>query len=170
MNVYVLMYDECALFEIILGCYFLKAKYNIITVGIDAEEIRSFEGIKVKCDTLMQNVSSSKGDVVVIPGGNINLINNKSLLRDFLCKSNLSECLFGAICSGVDILKENSLITSNDIDKYSISNVKLGNRFVLAKPNEYVDFALSLGIITNIYESQNDFDETVNFFKLFKEC
>ena len=166
MNVYILLYNECALYEVILASYFLKTKYNIITLGVDSEEVLVFEGFTVKCDKLIQAVESHKDDIVIVPGGNINLIKNITLLHNFLIQSNQAGTTFGAICSGVNLLKQTNLI--EDMNQYSLKTTKLGDRFILAKPNEYVDFALALGIVGNIYADAADFNERVEFFKFFK--
>ena len=170
MNVYILMYDECALYEVILACYFLKTKYNITTVGIDRNEVKVFEGINVKCDKGINDIKIFKDDIVIIPGGDINLITNKLLLKKVLFEANKVEAMFGAICAGVDISKESGLIDSNDVKRYSVDSVKLGDRFIFAKPNEYVDFAIGLGTVANIYRDKDDFNETVSFFKYFNRC
>lgn len=163
MNVYILLYNECALYEVILASYFLKTKYNVITLGIDSDEVVVFEGFTVKCDKFIQSVETQKGDIVIIPGGNINSIQNITLLHSFLIKSNQASVTFGAICSGVNLLKQMNLI--EDMNQYPLQTVKFGDRFVLAQPNEYVDFALALGIVGNIYVDEADFNETVDFFK-----
>ena len=92
------------------------------------------------------------------------------LLKKVLFEANKVEAMFGAICAGVDILKESGLIDSNDVKRYSVDSVKLGDRFIFAKPNEYVDFAIGLGTIANIYRDKDDFNETVSFFKYFNRC
>lgn len=170
MNLYVLMYDDCALFEGILSCYFLKNKYNIVMVGIDKTEVKVFEGMKIKCDKLIEEILIEEDDVVVIPGGNIEPLKNLKSLRNFLNTCYSKKCILGAICAGVDLLIEHNIINREDIKKYSINNVEIGDKFVFAKPNEYVDFALSLGTICDIYKDKNDFQETIRFFKEFKEC
>ncbi|WP_175406469.1 hypothetical protein [Bacillus sp. FJAT-27264] len=39
---------------------------------------------------------------------------------------------------------------------------------VTALPNGYVDFALELGKLMNIYKDKADYQETIEFFKYFK--
>lgn len=149
---------------------FLKTKYNIVTVTIDEEEIMGFEGLKIKCDKSIKDVEASKDDVIVITGGDIGKIENKDLLKEFLKSADKVNAKFGAICAGVNILLGNKIISEEDINKYSVSKTKFGDRFVLAKPNEYVDFAIGLGTIADIYTSKEDFEETITFFKHFKHC
>ena len=169
MNVYVLLYKECVLYEIILSCYFLKTKYNIITVAIDEEEISGYEGLRIKCDRKLEDVKLLENDMVIVTGGDRNLIKNKNLLKDFLQSADELNVKIGAICSGVNVLLENEIIKEDDISKYSVNTTsKAADRFVLAKPNEYVDFAIRLGIIADIYIDKADYEETIDFFKYFK--
>lgn len=46
--------------------------------------------------------------------------------------------------------------------------VSIDGNVVTAKPNGYVDFALELGKMMDIYDDDADYQETVDFFKYFK--
>ena len=170
MNLYVFIYDGCALFEVILACYFLKNKYNINMISINKDLVQVFEGMTIKCDEFINKVEINENDVVIIPGGNIEILKDEELLKEFLELCISKNCKIGAICAGVNLLIENNIISTEDKEKYSINNIKNGDRYVLAKANEYVDFSLSLGIICDIYKDVDDFEETIRFFKQFKEC
>lgn len=40
---------------------------------------------------------------------------------------------------------------------------------ITAKANKYVDFAIELGKVMDIYRDKEDLEETIQYFKLFKE-
>jgi hypothetical protein len=47
-------------------------------------------------------------------------------------------------------------------------NVIRDGNILTAKPNGYVDFALELGRMMDIYQDEADLQETIDFFKYFK--
>ena len=42
------------------------------------------------------------------------------------------------------------------------------DKIILSPGNEYVDFALEIGKAADIFEDEDDYNETINYFKLFK--
>lgn len=49
------------------------------------------------------------------------------------------------------------------------SNVVRDGNIITAKPNGYVDFAIEIGRALDIYEDEDDLNETIEFFRHFRD-
>ena len=182
MKTYILVYDTFAQFEVVLAAYFLKTKGDIITVGITKDTVLSAEGFTVLPDMVLSDVINHDIDVFIIPGGDPNILFNETALSDMLKQISKKATLIGAVCSGsvhfakAGVLDEKRYTTSLDITRYDAfnqanyidENVVIDKNIITAKANGYVDFAIELGKIMDIYESETDLNETIDFFKYFK--
>ena len=182
MKTYILVYKGFAHFEVILASYFLKTKGDIITVGLNMETIKSMEGYNITPDITLDEFSTNDCDVFIVPGGDpINLEGCKKLY-DILFELNNKDCVIGAICGGpvhlarANILNGRKYTTSLALDEYKEfdcngyenTNVVVDRNIITAKATGYVDFAIDLGKMANIYEDEADLLETIDFFKFFK--
>ena len=64
MNVYVLVYDGFAQFEVVLANYFLSTKMNIITVGITSKMVTSMEGFQTVPHSILEDLSFKDIDLM----------------------------------------------------------------------------------------------------------
>ncbi|MBT2291766.1 DJ-1/PfpI family protein [Paenibacillus albidus] len=107
-----------------------------------------------------------------IPGGETaDLVHHTGLL-DLIRTLHAAGKGIGAICGGVSVLRaagilENKAYVDNESSPESPNVVADGN-IITAKANGYVDFALEIGRLMNIYKDQADLQETIDFFKYFK--
>ena len=183
MNTYILIYDDFAQFEVILANYFLKTKGKIITVGINKDSVISSEGFITVPHISLDEVLVKNVDLFIIPGGNPeNILDNKSFYT-LLKRISDENKKIGAICSGVihlaksEVLNDKKFTTSVSLDEnkyfnknnFVNQNVIVDNNIITAKANGYVDFALELGKVMGIYESEEDLQETISYFKEFKD-
>lgn len=182
MKTYVLIYNKFAHFEVVLASLFLKSKGEIITVGISNNEVISEEGFRLIPHTTLGEVRADEVDLFLIPGGNPESIQNVPGLLELLIDLNQKNKVIGAICAGplqlarTGLLKNKKFTTSMPVDEfkdfadgeYIDSNVIVDGNIVTAKGNGYVDFALILGKVMNIYEDEEDYEEAVRYFKEFK--
>ncbi|MBN2616816.1 MAG: DJ-1/PfpI family protein [Spirochaetales bacterium] len=182
MNTYIFIYDGFAQFEVILASYLLKTKSNIVTVGVDGSQIESCEGFKTIPHKILKEIKPEDVDIFIIPGGDPDKIHKKEELYELLGKLNNNKCKIGAICSGIihflksGVLGDKKYTTSININEHKKfiksnfidMNVVSDDNLITAKANGYVDFALEIGKIMGIYSSDDDYNETVNFFKYFK--
>lgn len=182
MKTYILVYKEFAHFEVILASYFLKTKGDIITVGLNKEPIKSIEGFNIIPDITLDEFSTEDCDIFIVPGGDPNNLEGCKKLYEILFELNNKECIIGAICGGpvhlarANILRDRKYTTSLGIDEYKEfesngyenTNVVVDKNLITAKASGYVDFAIDLGKLANIYEDEGDLAETIDFFKFFK--
>lgn len=182
MNTYIFIYDDFANFEVALSALFMKAKGEIITVALEKREYVSEEGFKFLPHKILKNVKPEDIDLFIIPGGNYNSIYGNKKIYEFITKLyELNKCI-AAICSGTiqiakaGILDGKKFTTSMPIDEHSEfkkgifldENVVVDEKIITAKGNGYVDFAIEIGKVMDIYEDKDDLRETENYFKYFK--
>lgn len=176
----IILYEDFASFEIVLTSYLLKTKYDIVTIG--NKNITSCEGLKFTTDYNLDELLSLDLEGLIIPGGNINNLDDKILLKKV--SSMVSENkLIAAICSGISILQKTNIfenykysyngaigsLTNIQLKNYEKNeNIILDRNVLTAKPQSYIDFAIYAGKYLEIYENEKDLKETINFFKYGK--
>lgn len=184
MNTHIFTYEGFAQFEVVLAAYFLATKGNITTVGISTEPVTSEEGFRTLPDTTLADISAEAVEVFIIPGGDPELLFGVDRLYTLLGELNRKKVPIAAICGGTvhlakaGILKGRNFTTPLQLDNYSWFDksrfentpVVVDGNIITAKPNGYVDFALEIGRIMDIYKDDSDYEETVRFFKEFKDA
>lgn len=182
MKTYVLIYEDFAHFEVILASYLLKTKGEIITVGINKDVVISTEGYKIVPDIIIDNVVINDVDVLIIPGGDPNKLYEYDGVYKLISKIYEKNKIIGAVCVGpihlakASVLNGKKYTTSLDVSeynefdssKYVDENVVVDGNIITAKASGYVDFAIEMGKVMDIYEDENDLMETIQFFKYFK--
>lgn len=182
MKAHVLIYESFTEFEVILANYFIKTKGEIVSVGINDKIITSCEGFKIKPDITIDELDLSDVEILIIPGGNPEEIMKCDELREILIELNSNKVLIASICSGTIHLAKASVLDNKkytsafDLEEMAeLSNatsvdenvVKYEN-IITARPNGYVDFAIEIAKALNIFEDENDLNETIQYFKFFK--
>ena len=103
-----------------------------------------------------------KGEVIFIYncGKSVYRISENEILY-FQCEGKKIR-IIGGICAGSEIVA-NALDISSNIDK----TIVFDDHVVLSPGNEYVDFALTLGKVANIYDGEEDYKETIDILSVF---
>lgn len=162
MNTYIFLYQETSLFEIDLVAYFMKTKGNVYIVSETDKIINTNEGISVVANKDIDNIDIDDIDVFVICGGNIENIKSLDKLHRIIVECKEKKKIVGGICAGKEIVTK-----ALNIKETSDKTMVLEN-MVLSPGNEYVDFALEIGKLAEIYEDEDDYIETINYFKRFQ--
>lgn len=161
MNTYIFLYEEMALFEVVLASFFMKEKGTVKYVGERKDIITTEEGFHVSADVLFEDLDYEAIDVFILPGGQIANINKQTELKNLICLLNNKGKLIGGICAGMNLISE-------VLNIHRVSTTQgIGKNIILAPGNEYVDFAIELGKLAHIYEDEADLQETINYFKKF---
>ena len=182
MKTFVVIYDTFAHFEVILASYLLKTKGEIITVGINEDMVTSWEGYKIIPDTTIDKVVLDEVDVFIVPGGDPSKLFECSDFYTLINELSKNNKVIGGICSGTihlakaNVLNGRKYTTSLDVNEYKEfcssgyidKNVVVEDNIITAKATGYVDFAIEIGKMMDIYEDENDLKETIKFFKEFK--
>lgn len=181
MKTFVLIYEGFVQFEIVLACYLMKIKGDIITLGLEQKLVSSIEGFQTLPNCTIETFRADEADLFLIPGGDPNILFKNKNLYQILNMLNDKSKVIAAICSGplhlaaAGILKNKKYTTTlplddfKDFDKefFIDTNVVTDNNIITAKASGYVDFAIEIGKKLNIYDDQEDLDETIRYFKYF---
>lgn len=164
MNTYIFLYPETSFFEVNLVAYFMKTQGNVWIVSEKENRITTNEGIKIVADITLDQMRAEDADVFVVCGGNIENIIDMSALHHTIRDCMNAGKIIGGICAGRDMVRNALALQSRDEGTQVIEN-----RIILSPGNEYVDFALEIGRAADIYADEADYQETVSYFKEFKE-
>lgn len=188
MNTYVLVYDSFVQFEVVLAAYFMKTQSEVYTLGLSPAPVLSCEGFSINPSAVLGNIDVDAMDLLVIPGGEVQEIARNEDLLALIRSMNAAGKAVAGICGGVSVLKAAGILkdrsyvdnpdsgaaaeSSNGLQGAGTSadglNVIRDGNILTAKPNGYVDFALELGRMMDIYQDEADLQETIDFFKYFK--
>lgn len=163
MNTYIFLYPETSFFEVNLVAYFMKTAGNVYVLTEDEHvTICTNEGIRIQKDISLSDIDDESIDALIICGGEISNIRNTKRLSEIIRKCIEKKKIVGGICAGRSLV-------SNAIGnlEYEERTCILDN-IVLSPGNEYVDFALAVGKCADIFADEDDYNETVEYFKHFK--
>ena len=163
MNTYIFLYPETSFFEVNLVAYFMKTKGGIYIVAEDEHQtIYTNEGIKIQKDISLSEMKLQSVDAFIICGGETNNINNMQLLFDIINKCIENKKIVGGI-------RKKKKIISDAVGGVDFSEKTcVLDRIILSPGNEYVDFALAIGKKAGIFADEEDYKETIDYFKYFK--
>ncbi|MFC3750106.1 DJ-1/PfpI family protein [Paenibacillus sp. GCM10012306] len=179
MNTYILIYNSFVQFEVVLAAYFMKTQGEVYTLGLGSSPVNSSESFSVNPAKTLSEVNVQEIDLLIIPGGETEeIIKDESLLK-LLRELDTAGKVIGGICGGVSVLKAAGILNNRKFVEVAAAeegvsaatsgvNVMVDGNIVTALPNGYVDFALELGTLMNIYKDKADYQETIDFFKYFK--
>ena len=163
MKTHIFLYQEAALFEVVVTSYLLKTIWDIVVITDQEKEIHTTEGLIISANCSLIEVNPKEVDILIIVGGNIDEISNKDLLHNLIKEVNSKEKIIGGICAG----RKEVINALNLNHKEKNITETINNRIVFSPANEYVDFAIELGKVAEIYKDSADLEETINFFKNF---
>lgn len=178
MTTYVMIYEGFVNFEVVLAMYLLKTATEIKTVAMADGPVTSSEGLRVLPDMTIGDVTLKEEDVFLIPGGDPSVLEDEKAFYDVIRQGNDAKTLLAAICAApVHLAKAgvldgreyttsmpHGLDTPFNPNMFVRQNVVVDEHIVTAQPTGYAEFAIALGQLMDIYEDEEDFQETVQFF------
>lgn len=181
MNTYILVYDDFAQFEVILVALLMKSVGDVKTVGIKKELVTSHEGFKIMPDFTLDEIDYNDINLLVIPGGNPEILINNNKLYELIRSVNDKKSIIAAICTGplhlhlAGILTDKEFTASlNELEmeycvecKIEDEDLIIEDNIITAKSNAYVDFAIEVGKLMDIYEDDYELINIIYFFKYF---
>lgn len=181
MKTYILIYEGFAHFEVMLASYLLKTTGEIVTVGLNKNQITSYEGFQLVPHEALSEIEIRDVDVFLVAGGDPAELAEHAELHRLLDDLDQQGKIIGGICSGTlqlakaGILKNRKYTTTLDLtanpefesEHFIDQNIVIDGHIITAKAAGYVDFGLELGTLAGIYRDEADRQETVDFFKHF---
>ncbi len=168
MKTVVLLFNSSCIFEIVILNYFLKYRNKeVLFVSKYGKSIIATEGYSINVDSVLSDAAVSDVELVIIPGGDIREIDDVEVYN-FLNEVYQKGGTIAAICAGVDVLEHAGLLDNIDSIKKSKADVVVDNNIITSKANGYVDFAIEVAKKMNLFEDEDDLQETIAFWKEYK--
>ena len=160
-----LIYNKCCFYEIVILNYFMNFSHcDMVFCSLDGKPVRAMEGFTVQADLALRDLDRAQIRSFVLSGGNIPEI-DKAEVHAYLQELKKRGVLIAGICAGVDVLDRAGILCdvksthSTDKDWVSDRNV------VTARANAYVDFAIEVAKKLELFESEEDLQGTIDFWK-----
>ncbi len=168
MKTAVLLYNSSCIFEIVILNYFLKFRNkDVVFVSVDGNSIISTEGYSMNVDGSLIDLDVSELELVIIPGGDIRELETEDVY-EFLTEVNKKNVTISAICAGVDLLEKTEVLFGVQSTITVDLDVVVDGNIITARANAYVDFAIEVGKKMNIFENEEDIEETIRFWREHK--
>ncbi|UYP45073.1 hypothetical protein NEF87_001358 [Candidatus Lokiarchaeum ossiferum] len=187
-NIYVLLYDRFADFEIVLATLLLKRE-NLVYFGFNKLEFESETKLKVKADKLLSELNPDLCDLFIIPGGEPKLLIKDPEQREYvkalnhiLTTLNQKKKKIAAICGGPTFLANSGILDGKkctgsiqEDEKVFFKNtlfeevdlIRDGN-ILTAQGQAFTDFAIEVGKLINFFEKEEDATDTLKWVKNIK--
>ena len=162
-----LVYNTSCFYEIVILNYFMKySNCDMIFCSLDGKSVKAMEGFSVNVDMSLHDIDKEQIRSFVIPGGNIAEIDNvdvKAYLKDLKKRG----VLIAGICAGVDVLDKAGILC--EVQSTHSTNQDLVNdkNVITARANAYVDFAIEVAKKLDLFVSEEDLQETIDFWKYY---
>lgn len=103
----------------------------------------------------------------ILPGGNIAEIDTREV-KACLQALMKREILIAGICAGVDVLDHAGILCDVKSTHFSDADLVTDKNVITARANVYVDFAVEVAKKLNLFASEADLQETINFWKHYQ--
>ena len=161
-------YDKSCFYEIVILNYFMSfSNCDMVFCSLDGKPVRAMEGFSVNVDLPLEALDKAQIRSFILPEGNISEIDSPEV-KSYLQALKKREILIAGSCVGVGvldhagILRDAKSIHSSDVDLVTDKNV------ITARANAYVDFAVEVVKKLDLFASEDDLQETINFWKHYQ--
>lgn len=162
-----LVYNKSCFYEIIILNYFMSyTNCDVVLCSPDGKSVKTMEGYSVNVDMALADVDRDRVRSFIVPGGNISNIDNEETW-DYLQALRKKHVLIAGICAGVDVL-DNAEILKEVRSTHSVDcDIANDDKIITARANAYVDFAIEVAKKLGLFESEEDLQETIGFWKYY---
>lgn len=165
---YFLIFDDCCFYEIVILSYFMRfTNQDVKYCSVDGNGVRCMEGFRIVADSSIEDISKDNLSSFIIPGGDINNIRRDKVL-DLLRNIKRNGGVIAAICAGVDLLQEANILSDIHSTHSDDTDVAKDQKVITARANAYVDFAIEVAKELDLFEDEQDLQETIDFWKYHK--
>lgn len=163
-----LVYDASCFYEIIILNYFMAfSKCDVLLCSPDGRSVRTMEGYSVNVDCALEDVDLTQVRSFVVPGGRIAPVDTPyvwACLRELEGRG----ALVAGICAGVDVLDHAGILEGRSSTHSTERDVVNDRHVITSRANGYVDFAIETAKELNLFQSEEDLRETVDFWKNYR--
>ena len=160
MKIGLLMYNGSPLFEVVVAKYILETKYEVVVLS-DSEKVCSAE--KICFDARLVSSLDCNNDLhaIVICGGDLEELNYVSKIKKIIRSIMDQGGVVASICAGNSLVADALDMESQE----GFQGIKLINeRVLMASGDYYIQFAIKLGELLDVYIDKDDYMETVDYF------
>ena len=163
-----LVYDKSCFYEIVILNYFMSfSNCDMVFCSLDGKPVRAMEGFSVNVNVPLKALDIEQVRSFIIPGGNSSEIDTPEV-RAFLQALKIQEILIAGICAGVDVLDHAGILCDVKSTHSSDTDLVTDKNVITARANAYVDFAVEVAKKLNLFVSEADLQETINFWKHYQ--
>jgi putative intracellular protease/amidase/ADP-ribose pyrophosphatase YjhB (NUDIX family) len=160
--VIIILYPGCISFEITLASELLSAKYKLVTVSPDGQDVAMNSGVPIKVNKSFQEMNLFNCKAILVPGGDPRSLMGNLEIDRILIDANRKNILIAGICAGPSVLAKAGILKGKrvahgyqkeqlDFLKDIFKGVLLtddlfvadGN-IITAKPEAHIDFAVEI--------------------------
>lgn len=165
-----LVYNTSCFYEIVIVAYFMNfSNCDMVFCSLDGKSIKAMEGFSVDVDMALKDIEKEKIRSFIIPGGNISVIDNESVKR-YLQDLKKHAVLIAGICAGVDVLDNAGILCDVKSTHSTDEDLVYDKNILTARANAYVDFAIEVAKKLNLFVSEEDLQETIDFWKPYNRA
>lgn len=176
-------YDGFSEFEVVLVCLIFR-RYDLVTIALENREYKSEECQRFCVDQVIQDVDIDSIDLLVIPGGEPDLLIGNSELKGFIEGLLARNKKVAAICGGAGLLAGLRLLNgkrctglasgknpSNPEYRYFSESIFLDDHVVVdgniitAQGQAYVEFAFELARQMRLSKGEDEYEAGIRWFK-----
>lgn len=160
-----LVYNKSCFYEIVILNYFMSFSHcDMVFCSIDGKPVKAMEGFLVNADMSLADLDKEQIRSFILPGGNVSEIDNADV-KAYLKELKERNVLIAGICAGVDVLDNAGILC--DVKSTHSTNEDLVNdkNVITARANAYVDFAIEVAKKLGLFVSEDDLQQTINFWK-----
>lgn len=163
-----LVYDGCCFYEIVILSYFMNySNCDMLFCSLDGKSVKAMEGFSVNVDLSLHELDREQIRSFIVPGGNTSCI-NKAEVRAILQELKTRNVLIAGICAGVDVLDASGILRDVKSTHSTDADIVSDKDVITARANAYVDFAIEVAKKLNLFTSEEDLQETIDFWKHYK--
>lgn len=163
-----LVYDKSCFYEIVILNYFMSfSNCEQVFCSLDGKPVRTMEGFSVNVDMPLEALEKDQIRSFILTGGNIAEIDTPEV-KSYLQALMKREILIAGICAGVDVLDHAGILcdvkSTHSLDEDWVTDKNV----ITARANAYVDFAVEVAKKLDLFASEDDLQETINFWKHYQ--
>lgn len=163
-----LVYDKSCFYEIVILNYFMSFSHcDMVFCSLDGKPVRAMEGFSVNVDMPLDALDKEQIRSFILPGGNVSEIDTPEV-KSYLQALMKREILIAGICAGVDVLDHAGILCDVKSTHSSDADLVTDKNVITARANAYVDFAVEVAKKLDLFASEADLQETINFWKHYQ--
>jgi putative intracellular protease/amidase len=187
MNVCVFYYDGFCEFEVVLAVNQFREN-NVFSAALENRVYISEEKQKFLPDKKIQELNPDDIDLFIIPGGDSTILYEKAELKELILKLNEKNKFIAGICGGAELMAyygvldnkrangdsegfkvdENNKEIFKKVIKVDEDVVRDGN-IITSIGQAFIEFAIELGKVMNIYKNDDEIKNDYNWLKNNKD-